>query len=84
MSPGFVGDYPYPHAHTVFFQELDAGHKLQPQQFRAKMLMFTFGNALARAHRLYGVRVSHSASGDQLRFHDGDTFKNVGKVQFKM
>lgn len=56
VSPGFVGDYPYPHAHTLFFQEADSGHKLRPQQFRAKMLMFTFGNALARAHRLYGVR----------------------------
>lgn len=53
---GFIGDYPYPHAHTLYFQEADAGHKLQPEQFRAKMLMFTFGNALARAHKLYGTQ----------------------------
>lgn len=57
---GFIGDYPYPHAHTLYFQEADAGHKLQPEQFRAKMLMFTFGNALARAHKLYGVRSHRS------------------------
>lgn len=54
---GFRGDYPYPHAHTLYFLEgADACCKLRPEQFRAKMVMFTFGNALARAHRLYGVR----------------------------
>ncbi|XP_038574847.1 39S ribosomal protein L37, mitochondrial [Micropterus salmoides] len=52
---GFRGDYPYPHAHTLYFLEgADACCKLRPEQFRAKMVMFTFGNALARAHRLYG------------------------------
>ncbi|XP_075935157.1 large ribosomal subunit protein mL37 [Anarhichas minor] len=52
---GFRGDYPYPHAHTLYFLEgADAGCKLRPEQFRAKMLMFTFGNALVRAHTLYG------------------------------
>ncbi|KAJ8270892.1 hypothetical protein GJAV_G00120450 [Gymnothorax javanicus] len=53
---GFQEGYPYPHAHTVFF--LDAGHKprLQPEQMRAKMVMFAFGNALARAQALYGTQ----------------------------
>nr|XP_046263713.1 39S ribosomal protein L37, mitochondrial [Scatophagus argus] len=52
---GFVGDYPYPHAHTLYFLEDDgARFKLRPDQFRAKMLMFAFGNALARARMLYG------------------------------
>lgn len=51
---GFRGDYPYPHAHTLYFLECDANWKLRPEQFRAKMIMFTFGNALARAHKLYG------------------------------
>ncbi|KAJ4936828.1 hypothetical protein JOQ06_001414 [Pogonophryne albipinna] len=52
---GFRDDYPYPHAHTLFFLEgADANCKLRPDQFRAKMLMFTFGNALVRAQKLYG------------------------------
>ncbi|XP_070775466.1 large ribosomal subunit protein mL37 [Enoplosus armatus] len=52
---GFRGDYPYPHAHTLYFLEAaDANCKLRPEQFRAKMVMFSFGNALARAHKLYG------------------------------
>ncbi|XP_042283591.1 39S ribosomal protein L37, mitochondrial [Thunnus albacares] len=56
-SSGFRGDYPYPHAHTLYFLEgADARCKLRPDQFRAKMIMFTFGNALARAHTLYGTQ----------------------------
>jgi len=56
-SSGFRGDYPYPHAHTLYFLEgADARCKLRPDQFRAKMVMFTFGNALARAHSLYGTQ----------------------------
>lgn len=52
---GFRGDYPYPHAHTLYFLEgADSNCRLRPDQFRAKMLMFTFGNALVRAHKLYG------------------------------
>lgn len=55
ISSGFRDDYPYPHAHTLYFLERDdARYKLGPEQFRAKMLMFTFGNALVRAHKLYG------------------------------
>ncbi|XP_040910251.1 39S ribosomal protein L37, mitochondrial [Toxotes jaculatrix] len=53
---GFRGDYPYPHAHTLYFLEgADARCKLRPEQFRASMVMFTFGNALARARKLYGT-----------------------------
>uniref|UniRef100_A0A8C3ACU0 Large ribosomal subunit protein mL37 n=1 Tax=Cyclopterus lumpus TaxID=8103 RepID=A0A8C3ACU0_CYCLU len=52
---GFRDDYPYPHAHTLYFLDgADATCKLRPEQFRAKMLMFAFGNALVRAHKLYG------------------------------
>lgn len=58
LLSGFRDDYPYPHAHTLYFLEgADARCKLRPEQFRAKMLMFTFGNALARAHKLHGVRI---------------------------
>lgn len=58
LFPGFIGNYPYPHAHTLYFKETsECGFKLLPEQFRAKMLMFAFGNALARAHKLYGVRI---------------------------
>ncbi|KAM9322602.1 large ribosomal subunit protein mL37 [Pholidichthys leucotaenia] len=56
-STGFKDDYPYPHAHTLYFLEsADPHFKLLREQFRAKMIMFTFGNALARAHRLYGTQ----------------------------
>ncbi|KAM3604149.1 uncharacterized protein V6R79_007095 [Siganus canaliculatus] len=56
-STGFRGDYPYPHAHTLYFLEgADSKCKLRPEQFRAKMMMFAFGNALARAHQLYGTQ----------------------------
>ncbi|XP_037537900.1 39S ribosomal protein L37, mitochondrial [Nematolebias whitei] len=52
---GFTGDYQYPHAHTLYFLEsTERQFRLSPEQFRAKMVMFTFGNALARAHKLYG------------------------------
>ncbi|KAM3866416.1 large ribosomal subunit protein mL37 [Diretmus argenteus] len=52
---GFKDDYPYPHAHTLYFLEgEDVACKLRPEQLRAKMIMFAFGNALARAHQLYG------------------------------
>lgn len=53
---GFRENFPYPHAHTLYFLEsADAKCKLRPEQFRAKMAMFTFGNALSRAYRLYGT-----------------------------
>uniref|UniRef100_A0A8B9KX23 Large ribosomal subunit protein mL37 n=1 Tax=Astyanax mexicanus TaxID=7994 RepID=A0A8B9KX23_ASTMX len=53
-STGFREDYPYPHAHTLFLMEPGNRPKLFPEQLRAKMVMFTFGNALARAQALYG------------------------------
>lgn len=53
---GFRDGYPYPHAHTLYFLEArDGPCNLRPDQLRAKMIMFTFGNALARAHTLYGT-----------------------------
>ncbi|XP_026885700.2 39S ribosomal protein L37, mitochondrial [Electrophorus electricus] len=51
---GFREDYPFPHAHTIFMMETGNTPKLYPQQLRAKMIMFSFGNALARARSLYG------------------------------
>lgn len=60
--PGFTGDYAYPHAHTLYFLEgADARCKLRPEQFKAKMIMFSFGNALAHAHMLYGVSICTDA-----------------------
>lgn len=56
---GFKEGYPYPHAHTLFLMEMGNTPKLLPEQLRAKMVMFTFGNALARAQALYGVRSLH-------------------------
>lgn len=56
FSQGFREDYPFPHAHTLFLMEMGNAPKLYPEQLRAKMLMFAFGNALARAQALYGVR----------------------------
>ncbi|XP_076018503.1 large ribosomal subunit protein mL37 [Genypterus blacodes] len=54
---GFKSSYPYPHAHTLYFLDgADPHCKLRPEQFRAKMIMFMFGNALARAHTLYGTQ----------------------------
>ncbi|XP_056149579.1 39S ribosomal protein L37, mitochondrial [Lampris incognitus] len=55
---GFRSDYPYPNAHTLFFLEAgDVSCKLYPDQLRAKMIMFSFGSALARAHTLYGTQL---------------------------
>ncbi|XP_074543897.1 large ribosomal subunit protein mL37 [Halichoeres trimaculatus] len=52
---GFRDDYLYQHAHTLYFSEgAPDSSKLQPEQLRAKMIMFAFGNALARAHKQYG------------------------------
>ncbi|KAG7319990.1 hypothetical protein KOW79_017133 [Hemibagrus wyckioides] len=51
---GFREDYPYPHVHTLFVTEAGDAPKLQPEQLRAKLVMFAFGNALARACALYG------------------------------
>ncbi|KAI4882099.1 hypothetical protein NFI96_029430 [Prochilodus magdalenae] len=53
-SIGFREDYPYPHAHTLYLMEAGNTPPLYPEQLRAKMIMFAFGNALARARVLYG------------------------------
>ncbi|KAM9789892.1 large ribosomal subunit protein mL37 [Neosynchiropus ocellatus] len=55
VQSGFSADCPYPHAHTLYFlEDSDTRFKLKPEQFRAKMMMFAFGNALARAYARYG------------------------------
>lgn len=51
---GFSAEYPYPHAHTLFVTEAGDTPKLLSEQLRAKLIMFAFGNALARAHTQYG------------------------------
>ncbi|KAJ0011537.1 hypothetical protein NQD34_012512 [Periophthalmus magnuspinnatus] len=54
---GFREGFPFPHAHTLFFHDQKSSRcSLRPEQFRAKMVMFAFGNALARAHLQYGPR----------------------------
>ncbi|KFR14815.1 hypothetical protein N306_07509, partial [Opisthocomus hoazin] len=53
---GFKDGYPYSHPHTLFFLESAniRPQRFRPEQLRAKMLMFAFGNALAKAKALYG------------------------------
>ncbi|XP_029889641.1 39S ribosomal protein L37, mitochondrial [Aquila chrysaetos chrysaetos] len=55
-STGFRDGYPYSHPHTLFFLESAniRPKRFRPEQLRAKMLMFAFGNALAKAKVLYG------------------------------
>lgn len=53
---GFEEGYPYPYAHTLFLPESGQAYRLRPEQLRAKMVMFAFGNALARAQALYGTQ----------------------------
>lgn len=54
---GFQEGYPYPYPHTLYFLETASlrPHRFQPDQLRAKMILFAFGNALLQARRLYGV-----------------------------
>ncbi|XP_044527749.1 39S ribosomal protein L37, mitochondrial [Gracilinanus agilis] len=53
---GFHEGYPYLHPHTVYFMESANRRRarFRPEQLRAKMIMFAFGNALAQARALYG------------------------------
>ncbi|NWU60733.1 RM37 protein, partial [Pterocles burchelli] len=55
-SSRFKDGYPYSHPHTLFFLESAniRPNRFRPEQLRAKMLMFAFGNALAKAKALYG------------------------------
>ncbi|NXG56709.1 RM37 protein, partial [Hemiprocne comata] len=52
----FRDGYPYSHPHTLFFLESAniRPDRFRPEQLRAKMLMFAFGNALAKAKALHG------------------------------
>lgn len=55
-STGFRKGYPFPHAHTLFLDDpKNPRCVLRPEQFLCKMVMFAFGNALARAHLQYGT-----------------------------
>ncbi|KAG9343293.1 hypothetical protein JZ751_014274 [Albula glossodonta] len=51
---GFEDGYRYPHAHTLFVMETGVKPRLEAEQLRAKMIVFAFGNALARAQAFYG------------------------------
>ncbi|XP_058511651.1 large ribosomal subunit protein mL37 [Ochotona princeps] len=53
---GFQQGCPYPHPHTLYFLEKAnlRPHRFRPEQLRAKMILFAFGNALAQARLLYG------------------------------
>ncbi|CAK6441116.1 unnamed protein product [Pipistrellus nathusii] len=53
---GFKEGYPYPYPHTLYLLEPAnvRKYRLQPDQLRAKMILFAFGNALAQARLLYG------------------------------
>ncbi|XP_003793159.1 39S ribosomal protein L37, mitochondrial [Otolemur garnettii] len=53
---GFLEGYPYPYPHTLYFLERAnlRPHRFRPEQLRAKMILFAFGNALAQARLLYG------------------------------
>ncbi|NWY56772.1 RM37 protein, partial [Chionis minor] len=55
-SRRFKDGYPYSHPHTLFFLESAnvRTNRFRPEQLRAKMLMFAFGNVLAKAKVLYG------------------------------
>jgi hypothetical protein len=54
---GFCEGYPYPYPHTLYFLERAniRPQRFHPDQLRAKMILFAFGNALAQARLLYGV-----------------------------
>ncbi|XP_010589546.2 large ribosomal subunit protein mL37 [Loxodonta africana] len=53
---GFREGYPYTYSHTLYLLEAACvrPHRFQPDQLRAKMILFAFGNALAQARHLYG------------------------------
>lgn len=59
---GFQQGCPYPHPHTLYFLEKAnlRPHRFRPEQLRAKMILFAFGNALAQARLLYGVSLQKS------------------------
>nr|XP_033772159.1 39S ribosomal protein L37, mitochondrial [Geotrypetes seraphini]XP_033772160.1 39S ribosomal protein L37, mitochondrial [Geotrypetes seraphini]XP_033772161.1 39S ribosomal protein L37, mitochondrial [Geotrypetes seraphini] len=51
---GFQDGYPYPHPHTVYISNSNnKGKRFKEYHLRSKMIMFAFGNALAKAKALY-------------------------------
>ncbi|KAM6217601.1 large ribosomal subunit protein mL37 [Rhynchocyon petersi] len=55
-NTGLREGYPYPYPHTLYLLETanSGPRRFQPEQLRAKMILFAFGNALAQARRLCG------------------------------
>ncbi|XP_042319202.1 39S ribosomal protein L37, mitochondrial [Sceloporus undulatus] len=51
---GFREGYPYPHPHTIYFAPRCIKSKIKPEHLQARMMMFAFGSALAKAKGLYG------------------------------
>ncbi|KAH0618591.1 hypothetical protein JD844_017947 [Phrynosoma platyrhinos] len=51
---GFREGYPYPHPHTIYFAPHCTKFKIKPEHLQARMMMFAFGSALAKAKGLYG------------------------------
>ncbi|XP_063795710.1 large ribosomal subunit protein mL37 [Pseudophryne corroboree] len=52
---GFKAEYPFSNPHTIYLTEpCSTRAKFLPDQLRAKMIMFAFGSALAKAKTLYG------------------------------
>uniref|UniRef100_A0A8D0DX38 Large ribosomal subunit protein mL37 n=1 Tax=Salvator merianae TaxID=96440 RepID=A0A8D0DX38_SALMN len=51
---GFQEGYQYDYPHTLYVAQCDKEIIMKPEHLRAKMIMFTFGNALAKARKLYG------------------------------
>ncbi|XP_015742824.2 39S ribosomal protein L37, mitochondrial [Python bivittatus] len=49
---GFNKGYPYPYPHTAY--TVETGKREKSEHFQARVLMFAFGNALAKAKELYG------------------------------
>ncbi|MGH0174583.1 UNVERIFIED_CONTAM: hypothetical protein FKN15_009141 [Acipenser sinensis] len=79
---GFRDGYPYPHTHTLFFTETeDSAAKFKPEQLRAKMIMFAFGNALARAKSLYGCTYVYDQKNDT-GFRDGYPYPHTHTLFF--
>ncbi|XP_039175778.1 39S ribosomal protein L37, mitochondrial [Crotalus tigris] len=49
---GFNKGYPYPYPHTAY--TIETGKREKSEHLQARVLMFAFGNALAKAKKLYG------------------------------
>ncbi|XP_062994698.1 large ribosomal subunit protein mL37 [Elgaria multicarinata webbii] len=51
---GFREGYPYLYPHTIYFPICNNKFRMRPEHLQANMMMFAFGNALAKAKQLYG------------------------------